>query len=87
MPNTASAKKRLRQTATRAGRNKTLRSAMRTWERKVLAAVEAGDKAAAEASLPTAYKHLDKAADKRILHPNTAANHKSRLARKVASLG
>ena len=87
MPNTPSAKKRLRQTATRTARNKTLRTSMRTWEKKVLQAVEAGDKASAEASLPQAYKQIDKAARKRILHPNTAANHKSRLARKVGSLG
>ena len=86
MPNTPSAKKRLRQTATRAARNKTLRSSMRTWEKKVLEAVEAGDKATAQAALPEAYRQLDKAARKRILHPNTAANHKSRLARKVRAL-
>lgn len=86
MPRTPSAKKRQRQTVTRTARNRTLRSTMRTWEKKVLAAVEAGDGATARASLPTAYKHLDKAARKRILHPNTAANHKSRLARKVAAL-
>ena len=87
MPNTPSAKKRLRQTETRTASNKTLRSSMRTWEKKVLQAVEAGDKAAAESSLPLAYKHIDKAARKRILHPNTAANHKSRLARKVGGIG
>jgi len=87
MPNTPSAKKRLRQTETRTLRNKTLRSSMRTWEKKVLQAVEAGDKAAAQAHLPQAYKQIDKAARKRIVHPNTAANHKSRLARKVAALG
>ena len=86
MPNTPSAAKRLRQTATRSARNKTLRSAMRTWEKKVLAAVAEGDRAKAEEYLPLAYQHLDKAAKKRILHPNTAAHHKSRLARKVQAL-
>lgn len=87
MPNTPSAKKRLRQTETRTLRNKSLRSSMRTWEKRVMQAVEAGDKAAAQAHLPQAYKHIDKAARQRIVHPNTAANHKSRLARKVAALG
>ncbi len=87
MPNTPSAKKRLRQTGVRTARNKTLRSSMRTWEKKVLQAVEAGDKSAAEAHLSLACKHIDKAAHKRILHPNTAANHKSRLARKVREIG
>jgi small subunit ribosomal protein S20 len=87
MPNTLSAKKRLRQTEVRAARNKVLRSSMRTWEKKILQAVEAGDKATAEAELPMAYRYIDKAARKRILHPNTAANHKSRLARKVRGIG
>ncbi|MHC5010544.1 MAG: 30S ribosomal protein S20 [Planctomycetota bacterium] len=86
MPNTESAKKRLRQTAKRTANNKTLRSAMRTFEKRILERVEAGDKAGAEAMLPDVYQHLDKAAKKRIIHPNTAANHKSRIAKKIAAL-
>ena len=86
MPNTSSASKRLRQTATRTALNKTLRSAMRTWEKKVMMAVAEGDRAKAEEYLPLAYQHFDKAARKRIVHPNTAAHHKSRLARKVQAL-
>ena len=86
MPNTESAKKRLRQTESRTLRNKSIRSAMRTWEKKVMEAVEAGDRAQADVCLPQAFQYLDKAAKKRILHPNTAAHHKSRLARKVAGI-
>jgi small subunit ribosomal protein S20 len=86
MPNSPSAAKRLRQTETRALRHKRLRSATRTWRKRVQEAIAAGDKAQAEALLPTAYKHLDKCAKKRILHPNTAANYKRSLARKIAAL-
>lgn len=86
MPNTESAKKRLRQTEVRTARNKAQRSAMRTVEKKVLEAIDAGDKAQAESLLPSLYKQLDKAAKKHIIHANTAANHKSRLASKIAAL-
>ena len=86
MPNTESAKKRLRQTEVRTARNKAQRSAMRTHEKAINEAILAGDKAKAEALLPTVYRHLDKAAKKNIIHANTAANHKSRLASKIAAL-
>ncbi|MFV1958394.1 MAG: 30S ribosomal protein S20 [Planctomycetota bacterium] len=86
MPNTPSAKKRLRQTVDRTGRNKTQRSTMRTYEKRVLALIEAGDRPGAQALLPLVYKHIDRAAQKHILHANTAANHKSRIARKLAAL-
>ena len=86
MPNTASTKKRVRQTETRTLRNKVRRSNMRTAIRKVREAVEAGDKAAAQGLLVDAYKHIDKAARHHVLHANTAANQKSRLTKKVNAL-
>ena len=86
MPNNASTKKRLRQTATRTARNKGLRSSMRTYQKKILERIEAGDVAGAESLLPTVYQQFDKAAKRRVLHPNTAANQKSRLARKIQAL-
>ena len=86
MPNTESAKKRLRQTEVRTAKNKAQRSAMRTQQKNIAEAIEAGDKARAEALLPAVYKHLDKAAKKHIIHANTAANQKSRLASKIAAL-
>jgi len=86
MPNTASTKKRVRQTGTRTERNKYRRTNMRTAIRKLREAVETGDKAAAQALLHDAYKQIDKAARQHILHANTAANKKSRLTRSVNAL-
>jgi len=86
MPNTASTKKRVRQTEKRTLLNKVRRSNMRTAIRKVREAVEAGDKSAAQSLLHDAYKQIDKAARVHILHANNAANKKSRLARTVGSI-
>ncbi len=87
MPNTASTKKRVRQTETRTERNKFRRSTMRGWIRKVRESVEAGDKAAAEAALVKAYKHIDKCAMKHIMHENKAANMKRKLTAQVNAIG
>ena len=87
MPNTPSARKRLRQTETRRLRNKAVRSRMRGNEKLVLAKIEEGDKAGAQAMLADVYKSLDRAAKHRIIHPNTAANHKSRITRKLNAIG
>ena len=86
MPNTVSAKKRVRQTETRTMRNKNKRSAMRTAIRKVREAVEAGDKAQAQTLLVEAQKLIDKAAKANILHENNASNQKSRLTRTVNAM-
>ncbi len=86
MPNTASTKKRVRQTETRTLRNKVRRSTMRGWVRKVQEEVEAGDKTAADAALVQAYKYIDKAAAKHILHANKAANMKRKLATRVNAI-
>jgi small subunit ribosomal protein S20 len=61
--------------------NKRDRSAMKTSIRKV---VGADGPDAAKASFPDAMKKIDKAAKKRVIHPNAAARMKSRLARKLA---
>ncbi|ALA66970.1 30S ribosomal protein S20 [Corynebacterium lactis] len=62
-------------------RNQSIRSAVRTEIRKFRAAVEAGDKAAAEAQLRVASRKLDKAVTKGVFHRNTAANKKSGMAK------
>ena len=62
-------------------RNQAIRSAVRTEIRKFQAAVEAGDKAAAEAQLRVASRKLDKAVTKGVFHRNTAANKKSGMAK------
>lgn len=86
MPNTASSKKRVRQTETRTLRNKGRRTSMRTAIRKVGEAIEAGDKAAAQAHLLNAQRLIDKAAKVNILHKNNAANQKAKLTRRVNAM-
>ena len=61
-------------------RNQAIRSAVRTEIRKFQAAVEAGDKAAAEKQLRVASRALDKSVSKGVFHRNTAANKKSGMA-------
>jgi len=86
MPNRDHRKKSARQAEDARLRNKTKRSAMRTQVGKVLAAVAAGDKPAAEKELVTAQKRIDKCAKSNVIHPNTASRKKAGLARKVASI-
>ncbi|MEO1614796.1 MAG: 30S ribosomal protein S20 [Planctomycetota bacterium] len=87
MPNTASAKKRLRQNAKRRQHNRTLRSRMRTQIRRVREAVEAGDSGTAQSEFRIATKRLDQAVAKNLIHKNTAARSKSRLSKLVKSAG
>lgn len=79
MPNTASAKKRLRQSEVLRLRNRSIKSAVRTQLKKVRAAIKNGDVAKAEDEYKLAAKKLDKAGARRVLHPNTSARYKSRL--------
>ena len=78
--------KRIKTNAVRTERNRATKSELRTWIRKVRTAVEAGDADAAKDALKTATKKLDKAVSKGVIHANQAANKKSALAKKVASL-
>ncbi|MGL6173609.1 MAG: 30S ribosomal protein S20 [Cellulosilyticaceae bacterium] len=83
MANIKSAKKRIKVIATKTARNRAIKSAVKTYIKKVTAAVQANDKAAATASLTVAVKAIDKAAAKGIFHSKTAARKKSTLARLV----
>ncbi len=83
MPNISSAKKRLRQSVKRNTRNRAAKSELRTEIRKVREAIVAGDVAKGEAEFRVAVKKLDRAAAKRIIHPNRAARVKSRLSMKL----
>jgi len=83
VPIIKSAKKRLRQSEKRRVRNKSVRSRLRTGMRKLLATTSRDE---AEALLPEMYAMLDRAAGKGVLHANTAARRKARLARHVESL-
>ena len=80
MANTASARKRSRQSETQRQHNASLRSELRTAVKNARKAIEAGDKSAAQAVLQRATSTIDRIADKNIIHKNKAARHKSRLA-------
>ncbi|RJF42465.1 30S ribosomal protein S20 [Actinomyces sp. 2119] len=67
-------------------RNQSVKSELKTYVRRVREAVEAGDKEAALTHLHAASRKLDKAAAKGVIHKNQAANRKSKLAKRVASL-
>jgi small subunit ribosomal protein S20 len=79
MPNTKSAKKRLRQTEVRREHRLSMRRALRTQIRKVREAVKVGDAAAADAEFRLVTKKLDHAGSRNIIHQNAAARMKSRL--------
>ena len=87
MANTAQAKKRARQNEKRRQHNASLRSMVRTYLKKVDAAIETGVQADAQAAYTSAVPVLDRIADKGILHKNKAARHKSRLNAQVKALG
>ncbi len=83
MANIKSAKKRILVNATKAERNKSVKSAIKTYVKKVEAAVTSGDKEAAKAALLTASTEIDKACSKGVFHKNTAARKVSRLTKLV----
>lgn len=86
MANTAQARKRARQSVATNLHNSSLRSMFRTAIKRVRAAIDSGDKAAAAEVLQKATSVIDRVADKNIIHKNKAARHKSRLSAAVKSL-
>jgi len=84
--NSPQAKKRARQNEKARQHNASLRSMVRTYIKKVHAALEAGDFEAATAAYAAAVPVIDRMADKGILHKNKAARHKSRLNAQVKAL-
>jgi small subunit ribosomal protein S20 len=82
MPHTKSAEKSLRQDEKRRLRNRAVKKAIKVQVKSYLAAIGT-DRAAAE--FQAAVKKLDKAAAKRVIHPNAAARKKSQLARMMAA--
>jgi len=86
LANSVQARKRARQAESRRQRNAGRRSEMRTELKKVLNAIEAGDKAAAETAYKSAVPLLDNLAGKGLIHKNKAARHKSRLNAKIRAL-
>jgi small subunit ribosomal protein S20 len=86
MPNTRSAKKRLRQNLVRRARNRSIKRSVRTQCRKVREAVAAGDLETAQNEFRVAAKKLDRAGAKNVIHSNAAARTKSRLSAKIKAL-
>ena len=83
MANIKSAKKRILVNETKAARNKAIKSKVKTSIKKVEAAVNANDKAAATAALTVAISEINKAASKGIYHKNNSARKISRLTKAV----
>ena len=83
MANTPSAKKAARKIARRTAVNKSRRSRVRTFLRKVEEAIASGDQTAAAAALKAAQPELQRAASKGVVHRNTASRKISRLAHRV----
>jgi small subunit ribosomal protein S20 len=86
MANTRSAKKMTRKIAKRTAVNRTRRSRMRTFIRKVEEAIAAGDAAVAATALKDAEPEMMRAAQKGVVHKNTASRKVSRLAARVKAL-
>ena len=86
MANTPQAKKRARQAVKRRAHNGSLRSMLRTYIKKVILAIDAKDKAAAELALKAAVPVIDRMADKDLIHKNKASRHKSRLYVRVKAM-
>lgn len=87
MANTPSAKKAARKIARRTAVNKSRRSRVRTYLRKVEEAIASGDQSAAAAALKAAQPELQRAATKGVVHRNTASRKISRLAHRVKVMG
>ncbi len=87
MANIKSAKKRVLVSKTRYERNKAIKSGVKTAIKKVVLAIEAGDKETAQKELLAATSAIDKAQKKGVFHKNTASRKVSRLAAAVNSIG
>ena len=86
MANIKSAKKRARQSEKRRVHNASRRSALRTFIKNVIKAIDTKDKAAAEAAYKAAEPIIDRMATKGLVHANKAARHKSRLTARIRAL-
>jgi len=86
MPNTKSAKKRLRQNIKRRQRNRYYVRRMKTESKKVLEAVAQKDLERAKEQLKVAMKWIERAAARGAIHKNEAARRQSKVAAAVAKL-
>jgi small subunit ribosomal protein S20 len=86
MANTASARKRIRQTKVRTLRNHARKARMRTFVKKLETAIASGDKAAATEAMRAAQPEMQRAAGKGVIHGNTVARRLSRLSARIKAL-
>ena len=86
MANIKSQIKRIRTNEKARLRNKSVKSSLKTAVRRFREAADAGDREAAQTAMLTASRQLDKAASKGVIHANQAANRKSSIFKKAASL-
>jgi small subunit ribosomal protein S20 len=86
MANTKQAEKRARQSEKARAHNASLRTTLRTAIKKVKKAIAAGDKTTAQQVLRSSTSVIDSIADKRIIHKNKAARHKSRLSAAIKGM-
>jgi small subunit ribosomal protein S20 len=85
MPNSPSAIKRLKQNVKRRLHNRITKKIIKTYTKRMMAAVSAKEFEKAEADFRLTTAKLDKAGARRVLHPNTAARRKSKLSRDYAA--
>ncbi len=86
MANTASAKKRIRQTERHTARNRARRARVRTFVKKIEEAIVRGEKEAAQAAFREAQPELHRAATKGVFHRNKVARNLSRLAARIKGI-
>lgn len=86
MANSRSAAKRARQNIKRRSHNMAMRSKVRTYIKRVVTAIDAGNKSDAENFYKEALPVIDKMANNGILHKNKAARHKQRLNLRIRAL-
>nr|WP_321985516.1 30S ribosomal protein S20 [uncultured Lichenicoccus sp.] len=86
MANTASARKRIRQTAVRTARNVARRSRVRTFVKKVETAIASGDKEQAVSALRAAQPEMQRAVGKGVAHANTVSRKISRLSARIKAI-
>ena len=86
MANTKSAEKAARQAIKRRANNVAARSKLRSAIRNVTLAIGSGDKAEAESSYKAAMPVIDSMVNKRLIHKNKAARHKSRLVHRIRAM-
>ena len=87
MANSPQAKKRVRQTVRRTAVNKSRRSRIRTFLRKVEEAIASGDQSAAQEALKAAQPEIMRGASKGVMHKNAASRKVSRLNSRVKAMG